>query len=323
MAEIESTRAAVIDALEGLMADDPRIVAVFADSTKVFRAGKLMEKFPARVFDVGIAEQGAVAFASGLAASGYIPFVGTYSGFLTMRACEQMRTFVAYPSLNVKFFGANGGIFGGEREGVTHQFTEDVGIMRAIAGFTVLAPADARETRKAIIAAAAWKGPVFIRVGSGRDPVLYKEDPAFAINKIHILDDCDSPDVALFSYGGCLLNRAREAAAQLKLRGIRSVVANVHTLKPLDATGIVALLKRVKAAVTVEDHIIYGGLGSAVAETIAEQVLVPLVRLGLRDVFGESGEAEQLLDAYGLSIADIMDAVTRALAQTRHHPVEG
>jgi transketolase len=155
---MDNTRVAVLEALEELMEADPKVV-VFADSVKVFRGAELPQRFPGRVFDVGIAEQNAVATAAGLASCGLTPFVGTYAGFITMRACEQVRTFVAYPALNVKFIGANGGIFGGEREGVTHQFFEDLGIMRCIPGITVVVPADAGQARQATKAIGKVHGP--------------------------------------------------------------------------------------------------------------------------------------------------------------------
>jgi transketolase len=305
---MESTRVAFLEALTELMETDPKVVVVFADSVKVFRAtDAFLEKFEGRVFDVGIAEQNAVATAAGLAACGLTVFVGTYAGFLTMRACEQIRTFVAYPALDVKLIGANGGIFGGEREGVTHQFFEDLAIMRSVPGVTVVAPADASEVRQATKAIAKTAGPVYLRIGSGRDPVVVDPPQAFELGKIRLIDD-QGRDFVIFA-NGYLLQRSLEAAGQLRSHGLRGRVVEVHTLRPLDVAGIARLLEESPAAVTVEDHQINGALGSAIAEVIAERGTGRLVRLGLQDVFPESGDAFLLLDRYGLGVQDIARAV--------------
>lgn len=313
MVKFESTRLAFIKSLTELAEENPDIVLVCADSTKVVKAEIFREKYPNRIIDVGIAEQNAVACAAGLASCGFIPYVATYAGFITMRACEQVRTFVAYPGLNVKLIGANGGMAGGEREGVTHQFFEDLGILRTIPGITIVVPADASQVGMAVKAVAKIEGPAYIRIGSGRDPVVFDEDKPFNLGKIRILRDTGN-DVAIFT-NGYPINRVLEAARILEGKGIKSVVVEVHTLKPLDVNGIVSILERAGAAVTVEDHNIIGGLGSAVAEVIAEQIPVPLVRVGLKDVFPESGEAEELLDCYGLGVIDIVNAVERVLTK--------
>lgn len=307
---MESTRVAFLETLTALMERDPRTVVVFADSVKVFRAtAEFLQRFAGRVFDVGIAEQNMVATAAGLAACGLTVFAATYAGFITMRACEQVRTFVAYPGLNVKFIGANAGIFGGEREGVTHQFFEDLAIVRSIPGVTVVVPADAAEVRQATRAIAAVEGPAYLRIGSGRDPVVVEPPRPFALGKIRRLDD-HGRDFAIFA-NGYLLSRSREAAVGLKAQGLCGRVVEVHTLRPLDVAGIAWVLEESPAAVTVEDHQINGALGSAIAEVIAEGGAGRLVRLGLQDVFPESGDAFGLLDRYGLGVKDIVRAVER------------
>ena len=309
----DSTRVAFLETLTELMEEDPKVVVVFADSVKVFRVTEaFLEKFAGRVFDVGIAEQNAVATAAGLAACDLTVFVATYAGFITMRACEQVRTFVAYPGLNVKFIGANAGIFGGEREGVTHQFFEDLAIVRSIPGVTVVAPADAAEVRQAIKAIAKVEGPAYLRIGSGRDPVVLDPPPPFELGKIRRLTD-HGRDFVIFA-NGYLLHRSLEAAAQLKTQGLCGRVAEVHTLRPLDVEGISRVLEQSPAAVSVEDHQINGALGSAVAEVIAEHGVGRLVRLGLQDVFPESGDAFGLLDRYGLGVKDIVRAVERVVS---------
>jgi transketolase len=311
---MESTRVAFLETLTELMEADPKIVVVFADSVKVFRAtAAFTEKFSGRVFDVGIAEQNAVAAAAGLASCNLTVFVATYAGFITMRACEQVRTFVGYPGLNVKFIGANAGIFGGEREGVTHQFFEDLAIVRAIPGLTVVVPADAAEVRQATRAIAKAAGPAYLRIGSGRDPVVVDPPQPFELGKVRRLDE-HGKDFVLFA-NGYLLQRSLEAAAQLKSQGLRGRVVEVHTLRPLDVQGIVQLLAESPAAVSVEDHQVNGALGSAIAEVIAEQGTGRLVRLGLQDVFPESGDAFALLDRYGLGLKDIVRAVERVVSR--------
>ncbi len=313
MTKLESTRVAFLQGLIDVMRANPKAVVVFADSVKVFRATEeFTTEFKGRVFDVGIAEQNAVDVAAGMASCGLMPFVATYAGFITMRACEQVRTFVAYPGLDVKFVGANGGIFGGEREGVTHQFFEDLGILRSIPGITIVVPADAQGVRQATKAVADLKGPAYIRVGSGRDPVVFDSELAFEIGKIRVVRDGGS-DVALFA-NGPLVRRCLEAADLLQKERIQATVAEVHTLRPLDTAGILEIMKKTRAAVTVEDHNINGALGSAVAEVIAENGCGRLARIGLQDVFPESGEGFALLDHYKMGVGDIVAAAKRVVA---------
>jgi transketolase len=306
-----STREGFVSGLMRLAESDPRYLLVCADSVKAARATRFAEAYPERIFDLGIAEQNAVAFSAGLAACGYRPFVNTYAGFITMRACEQLRTFVAYPELNVKFVGLNGGLYGGEREGVTHQFFEDLGILRSIPKVTIVVPADGSQVEKATIALADCEGPAYLRAGSGREPVVFNESYGFEIGKARIIDDRGS-DVALFS-NGPILRRVLEAAERLYKQGIGATVVEVHTLRPIDVVTITAALYKTGAAVTVEDHNINCALGSAVAEVSAENVPVPLVRIGLLDTYPVSGEAEALLDYFEMGITDIVAASKKVL----------
>jgi len=306
VSEKKSTRAAFAEALEELMAEDPRVVMVSADSVAVFRAARLMERYPDRIVEVGIAEQNAVMAAAGLASAGLIPYVCTYAGFSVMRACEQMRTFVAYPRLNVKFFGANAGVFSGEREGVTHQFFEDLGILRTVAGFTVIAPADAAETRKVVKAARDIEGPVYVRIGSGRDPVVYQGEAPFAPGKADIL--VRGGDDVLILGCGHVLNCALEAVRSLREAGVGATLVNVSTVKPLDREALLPLIERSARLVTVEDHNVIGGLGSAVCELVCDASPRAVVRLGLGDIYPESGCAEELLERYGMGASAIVRA---------------
>jgi transketolase len=311
MKNIASSREAFTAGLIDLAAEDERVVLVAADSVKALRATPFERLYPDRLFDVGIAEQNAVGFAAGMAACGLIPYVATYAGFITMRACEQVRTFVAYPNLNVKFVGLNGGIYCGEREGVTHQFFEDLGIMRSIPGIAIVAPADAQQVHEATQAIAHYEGPVYLRIGSGREPVVFGDGTPFELGKARVLVEKGN-DMAIFT-NGFVLSRVLSAAEALESEGIKVTVVEVHTLRPLDVETIVSVLARTGGAVTVEDHNVNGALGSAIAEVSAEHAPVPLIRVGLQDVFPQSGEAEALLDYYGMSVDDIVGAVRKTL----------
>ncbi len=311
MSEYKGSREAFVAAMTDLADKDPRVVFVSADSLKAARATNFAEKYPDRYFEAGIAEQNAVAMAAGLAACGLKPYVVTYGGFITMRACEQLRTFCAYTDLDVTFGGLNGGMIGGEREGVTHQALEDIGIVRTIPGVKVFAPADAAETYALAKAAGSLKGPVYFRLGSGREPDVFSPGTEVELGKLRKVLDYGN-DVLLLS-SGFVLDRVLKAAELLKAGGIGASVVEVHSLKPLDADGVVRELERCQVAVTIEDHTVIGGLGSAIAELAAERCPCRIQRLGIQDVFPESGPANTLADKYGLSPQAIADTA-RALA---------
>ena len=294
MAEISSTRTAFVEALTELIEKDDKVVMVSADSVAVFRAAGLQKQYPDRIVECGIAEGSAVMIAAGLASAGMKPFVCAYAGFLTMRAVEQMRTFVAYPHLNVKFFGANAGMCSGEREGVTHQFFEDVGIMRAVPGFTVLAPYDAEDTKQMVFMAYETDGPVYCRIGSGRDPVVGGGFVKREYGTDALIIGCGAP-----------LADAIEAADALKAEGIGTAVLGVNVIKPLDEQALMPYIERAKKVITIEDHNIYGGLGSAVCEIAGRKV----TRLGLQDIYPESGTAQELKVRYGIATVDVIKAV--------------
>jgi transketolase len=311
MTVLGNTRIAFIETMTELVEQDPKVILVCADSVLVVKGKDFIQKYPDHIIDVGIAEQNAVACAAGLATCGLIPFVATYAGFITMRACEQVRTFVAYPGLNVKLVGANGGISAGEREGVTHQFFEDLGIVRTIPGITVVVPADEDQVRHATRAIYKVKGPAYMRIGSGRDPVVDCQDVPFELGKIRILAEYGK-DITLFT-NGFVVNRVLLAAEVLSKEGIKATVVDVHTLKPLDRDGIVTLLEQTGAAVTIEDHNIIGGLGSAIAELSVEECPVPMKRLGLQDIYPRSGNPDLLLDYYNIGVTDIATAAQTIL----------
>jgi len=305
---IDGTRIGFRDGIMELAGKRDDVVLVSCDSLKIMRSDPFKEAHPDRLFEVGIAEQNAVSFASGLACAGLVPYVISYAGFLTMRACEQVRTFCAYPGLPVKLVGANGGMFGGGREGVTHQFYEDLGILSSMTGVTILMPADGAQTRKAVIAAADIPGVVYIRVGNGQEEKIHPDSEGFTPGKAKVLAD-HGKDVAVFSYG-FTLGRCLRAAEELKKKGIGATVVEVSSLRPFDADGVAAALSACGRAVVVEDHHVNGGLGSAVSALAAERKLGPVKRLGI-DRWPESGAPEELLDKYGLSVAAIAAAAEK------------
>ncbi|SRR6056297_1990963 len=308
---IDSTRVGFRDGLIDLAEKRDDIVFVSTDSLKVVKGEPFLERWPERVLELGISEQNGVGVCAGLASSGLTPYICTYAGFLTMRACEQMRTFVGYPGLKVRFVGANGGLYGGNREGVSHQFIEDIGLLRTIPGFTVLCPADGDQVRQAIVASVDVDGPVYIRIGSGKEEKVFPTGTPFPLGKVRIMDEYGD-DVALFA-NGFVLNRVSEAARILNERGIGATVVEVGTVKPLDTEGIKAVLAKTGCGVSIEDHTVIGGLGSAIAELIAEESPASLVRLGLQDTYGESGFPDELLDEYGMSVNDIAAGAERAI----------
>lgn len=308
----KGTREAFAAALMELCEKDKKYQIISADSVKAARVVELVEKYPECYVEVGIAEQCAVDVAAGLATVGKVPFVATYCGFITMRACEQVRTFVAYPGLNVKFVGFNAGMLGGEREGVTHQFYEDIGILRSIPDITIVCPSDDTQTYQATKAIANVNGPCYMRIGNNREPRVFTEDvPEFELGKIRILKDYGN-DVAVFTYG-FIMDRAIKAAEILKKIGIGVTLVEVHTIRPLDVMGISAVLRKCGKAITYEDHNINGALGSAVSEIIAEGCPAKLIRIGLNE-FPGSGTPDDLMKRYNMDTDDIVKAA-RALCE--------
>lgn len=309
--KILSTREMAMKAIVKAARMDEKLVIVSPDAMLAARAIPFQQEFPDRFIEVGIAEQCAVDMAAGLAAVGMKPIVITYAGFLTMRACEMMRTFVAYPQTNVKFIGLNGGMLGGEREGVTHQFYEDLGILRSMPGIAILTPADGNQAYEATLDMLRNDGPVYLRLASGREPQIFDVPVSLPSNGVERLVDYGT-DVSIFA-SGYIMDRVLEAAKRLKDKGIGASVINVTTLKPLNEKVVAEELFRTKCAITVEDHNIYGALGSAICEVACAWHPCKVIRLGLRDQYSRSGPASALLDASGLSVKDIVDAAYEAI----------
>ena len=308
---LKSTSEAAMLGIQERARKEDKIVIVSPDSVAAARATKFREEFPDRVIEVGIAEQDAVDIAAGLATTGMKPVVVTYAGFLTMRACEMIRTFIAYPGLNVKLIGLNGGMLGGEREGVTHQFYEDVGILRSMPGVSIITPADGQQAYLAAKAMMELEGPCYLRLGSGREPEVFSDGTPFTFGKVREVKSYGN-DVAIFACG-FIMDRAIAALEELHASGINGTLVDVSTIKPVDSEGVAAVLTRCGCAVTVEDHNIYGGLGDAVSEVACRLAPCRVLRVGLHDKYPRSGKAAELLDAYGLSVKDIAAAAQQAM----------
>jgi len=306
-----STRRAVTEGLLDAVAEDGTVVLVSSDSGGVIKAQDFIAQYPDNYMEMGISEQAAMAASAGLASCGLKPVYVSYAVFATQRACEQLRNAVSYPGLNVKVVGANGGMGSGEREGVTHQGLEDIGIARAIPGITVLSPSDAGQVRKAVKAMLAIKGPVYLRIGSGRDPVFWPDETPFEIGKTRKFFD-EGDDLVIFAHG-FVLPVVKEACEKLKSMGIKVKAVEAATVKPLNKEEVVGYLEGAKAALVVEDHTVIGGLGSAVAEMSSSYCPRKVIRIGLQDRFSESGTPEELFEKYGITVSNIVDKAQEAL----------
>ena len=304
------TRHAFGEELVALGEENPDVVVLEADISKSTQTFRFAEAFPDRFFQMGVAEANMMVVAAGLATMGKIPFVSTYAVFGSMRACEQVRTFVAYPNLNVKIACSHGGVTPGS-DGVTHQATEDLGIMRTIPRMAVIMPADYYATRKLVRAAAEHVGPVYLRFTRDPVPIIYDENEEFTIGKGKVLHE--GKDVSLVAIGD-FVAIALEARESLRQQGIQAEVIDVHTIKPIDRELIVRSAATTGRVVTLEDHQINGGLGSAVAEVLVEECPVPMRRIGLRDTFAESGEYRLLLRKYDMDAGATVAAVAELMA---------
>ena len=292
-------------ALLELIASDPKVLALDADVAKSTRTVWVRDKFPSNFIDVGISEQDLAGTAAGLALGGMRPFTSTYGVFMAGRAWDQIRTTICYNRLNVKIAGAHAGISVGP-DGATHQALEDVAIMRVLPNMTVVVPCDAEETRKATLAIAAIDGPCYIRFGREAVPVVTDESTPFELGKARVCRE--GADVTLIA-NGAMLYEALEASKTLAADGIDAEVINLHTVKPLDVETVVGSARKTGCVVTAEEHQIAGGMGSAVAECLALNNPVPIEFVGVRDTFGESGQPQELMDAYGLNAATIIERV--------------
>jgi len=315
MSKLVSTRKGFGDGLLKLARQRKDVVAFAADTYRSFKMGPFVDEFPDRYFEFGIAEQNMMMSAAGMASSGKVVFVAVYSPFVSMRALEQLRTFIAYPNLNVKIAAGLGGLTG-DTGGVTHQGTEDLGIIRAIPNITLVCPADAIAAEKYVEIAAEVEGPVYMRIGRGATPLVYNETQEFKLGKAIRVRDYGS-NVTVIAIGPCLIEAIR-AADRLKETGVNIRVLDMHTLKPLDRNSILEAARETGKIITIEDGTINGGLGSAVSEVLAEEGIlykgkpVRFKRLGLEN-FGSSGTLDELLKFYGLNADNLIKTVNDLL----------
>ena len=288
---------------------DDRVVVLCADLAESTRSHWFKEKFPERYIELGVAEQNMATMAAGLANYGKIPFISSYAVFSPGRNNEQIRTTISLNNLPVKVCGAHAGVSVGP-DGATHQALEDIALMRVQPRMTVIVPCDAIEARKATITAASLPGPVYLRFGREKSPVFTTEKTPFEIGKAILFRE--GKDVTIIGCGMLLYN-ALVAAEELSKEGIEATVINSHTVKPLDIETIVNSIKETKAVVTIEEHQIAGGLGSAVAETLSQYFPAPQEFVGVHDRFGESGEPDELIEAFGMGVKDIKAAVLKVI----------
>lgn len=304
-----SSRAACRRAQLEIARTDPRVFSLEGDLA--YPAVPFHEEYPDRFLQIGISEADLVATAAGLAQGGKVPFVNSFASFLSFRALEQVRLDVAYHRANVKLIGYYCGLSGGYA-GPTHACIEDLAVLRSLPGLTVLSPADTVATYQATWAAAEWDGPVYIRVGRAENPQVYDREVPFRIGRAVRLVDGD--DLTLVATGNQMVHEALEARRALAEEGVSCRVLDMHTIKPLDREAVTAAAEETGAVVTVEDHNVLGGLGSAVAEVLLSTRPVPLVRVGVPDTYCEEvAPHEEMLRTYGLDSAGIARAARRAL----------
>ena len=301
-----ATRESYGNALVEMGAKYPNLVVLDADLAAATKTGVFKKAYPERHIDCGIAECNMVGIAAGLAATGMIPFVSSFAMFAAGRAFEQVRNSVGYPRLNVKIGATHAGITVGE-DGASHQCNEDIALMRTIPGMVVMCPADDVEAKAAVKAAVEYEGPVYLRFGRAACPVINDmPDYKFEIGKGQVLRE--GTDVTIVATGICVEN-ALEAAEKLAQDGISAEVVNICTIKPLDEELIVASAKKTGKVVTAEEHSVIGGLGSAVCDALCKSNPVPVCKIGMQDVFGESGSAAALVEKYGLDGTGIYKTV--------------
>lgn len=285
------------------------IVALCCDLTESTRVELFKKKYPDRFIEVGVAEQNMAGLAAGMALSGKIPFISSYATFSPGRNWDQVRVSICYNKLNVKIQGAHAGISVGP-DGATHQALEDIAITRVLPNMTVVVPADAIQAEKATIASAAINGPVYLRFGRNKTPVITDYKTPFKIGKADIYRN--GTDVCIIACG-VMVYEALVAAENLAKEGISAMVVNCHTIKPLDKETIISVAKKTKAIVTAEEHQINGGLGSAIAEVLVKNYPVPVEMVAINDTFGESGEPEELLEKYGCNHKNILLAAKKVI----------
>ncbi|MBN2406472.1 MAG: transketolase family protein [Elusimicrobia bacterium] len=300
-------------ALAELGKEDPNIIVVSADLEDANKILAFREAFPDRFYTYGIAEQDMIGAACGFSLEGFTVFANSFAVFMTNRAYDQIRMCVCYNNANVKLVGSHGGITVGP-DGGSAQCLEDYAIMRALPNMKVISPCDALEAAKATRAISRSRGPVYMRTARPASEILTKESDPFTIGKANILRE--GKDAVIIGCG-LILGEALSAADMLETSGISAMVVNMHTLKPVDEEAVINAARKTGAVVTVEEHQVNGGLGSAVCEVLSRKMPVPVEMVAVKDTFGESGEPEELLAKYALKDTDIAEAVRRAVGRRR------
>ncbi|MBV8066938.1 MAG: transketolase family protein [Candidatus Eremiobacteraeota bacterium] len=292
---------------------NPNVLAICADLSESTRMLGFKEACPDQYIEIGVSEQLLVAMAGGLASTGKIPWIASYAMFNPGRSWEQVRTVMALNETNVKIAGAHAGVSVGP-DGATHQAIEDIAIMRVIPHMTVVVPCDSIQTKKATLALTEREGPVYLRFAREKSPIVTTEETPFEVGRAQVMRE--GADVAIIACG-ILVYNALIAAQQLETEGIHCAVINNHTVKPMDETAVVEAARRCGAVVTVEEHQVHAGMGSRVAEILAQQHPVPIEFVGVRDQFGQSGEPAELIEHYGMGTAAIEKAVHAVLSRKK------
>ena len=309
----KATRFGFGEGLVELGKKNDKIFVLGADTVSSVAINGFQKEFPERFANVGIAETNLLGMAAGLAVAGFVPFVSTYGVFASGRPWEQIRTTICYSNLNVKIGGSHSGLMVGP-DGATHQALEEISIMRCLPHMTVLVPCDLVETKKATIAAADYNGPVYIRYGRENVPIITEDKTPFEIGKA--IKMREGSDVCIMACGS-MVYESLMAAELLEKEGIKARVLNIHTIKPIDKQAIIDAAKECGAIVTAEEHQIFGGFGSAVAEVIVANSPVPMEFVGVNDTFGESGKPADLIVKYGLKDVNIVEAVKKVLKRKK------
>ena len=303
----KATRQSYGEALVELGKENNNVVVLDADLAGATKTNMFSKEFPERFFDMGIAEQDMIATAAGFATCGKIPFASTFAVFATGRVYDQIRNSICYPNLNVKIGATHAGITVGE-DGATHQMLEDINLMRGLPNMIVMSPADDAESKWAVNEATRINGPVYIRFGRASTPAIYDENTKFEFGKA--IMHGDGEDATVFATG-IMVAEALKAQAALKEEGINIRVVDFHTIKPIDEEMIVKCAKETKKLISIEEHSVIGGLGSAISEVLCEKYPAKLVRMGMKDCFGKSGPAGELLKYYGLTEKEIAEEVRK------------
>lgn len=292
---------------------DKNIVVLCCDLTESTRSLAFKKKFPQRFVQLGVSEQSMVVIAAGMALAGKVPWISSYTMFCPGRTWEQVRTNVALNEVNVKIAGAHSGVSVGP-DGATHQAIEDIAIMRCIPKMTVVAPCDVIETRKAVVAISKMVGPAHVRFAREKTPIFTTEETPFTLGKAEIFREGD--DAAIIACGP-LVHNALLAAEELAKKKIQCTVVNNHTIKPMDERTIIEVAKKCGAVITAEEHQVMGGMGSRVAEVLAQNHPVPMEFIGVQDRFGESGNPNELLEHFGMGVGSIVEAVKKVLKRKK------